>query len=103
MFRFHFDQSSENGNCGYFERKSYLYIGLNRAIDDKLQVGKGLCEAKISFINCYSNEEPNIDVDIRGMSFKNNDNDSIEWINELRYLEPTTEHPPCSGEGVLRL
>jgi hypothetical protein len=101
FLRFHLDQSSES--CGYIEQKSYLYIGLNRAINDKLQVGKGLCEAKISFINCHSNEEPSIDVDIRSMSFKNNDNESIEWVNELRYLEPTPEHLPCSGEGVLKL
>ena len=104
LFRFQESVSSESEKkCGYAEWKSYLFIGLNRAINDKKQVGKGLCQAKISFMNCYSGEEPSIEVDVRGMSFTNNDNDSIEWTNELRYLDPTPDHPPCSGEGVLKL
>ena len=102
LFRFH-ELSSTNESCGYSEIKSYLFIGLNRAINDKSQVGSGLCKAKVSFINCYASDEPSMDIDVRDMKYKNNDNNSIEWVDEIRYLDPTPVHPPCSGEGVLKL
>jgi hypothetical protein len=100
LFRFH---DLPNDNCGVIDEKAYLYIGLNRAVNDRADVGRGLCEAQVSFLNCYANEEPSMDVDVKSMSYTNNDKSTIEWVNELRYLEPTPEHPACSGEGVLKL
>lgn len=82
---------------------NYLYVGFNRAIGDRSLTGSGVCNAKISFVNCYSNLEPSIDINVKEMSYINNDNQSIHWVHELNYLEPTPEHTPCSGQGVVKL
>jgi hypothetical protein len=82
----------------------FLYVGLNRAIAEaKLLPGSGLCSANISFLNCHMNADADMNVDVKEMKYIQNDNDSIAWVNSLSYLEPTVEHTPCSGEGVVKL
>ncbi|RNA09284.1 signal CUB and EGF-like domain-containing 1 isoform X1, partial [Brachionus plicatilis] len=83
----------------------FLYIGLNRAIvDSSLQPGTGLCKAEISFLNCYSNEQPDLEVNVADLKYKLSDSENISWISPLSYLETSVmEHSPCSAQGVLRL
>ncbi|CAF0707652.1 unnamed protein product [Brachionus calyciflorus] len=83
----------------------YLYIGLNRVIlNDKILPGSGLCKAEISFLNCFTNAEPDIDVDVNELKFKLNDSENITWVSPLSYMENSVmEHSPCSGQGVLKL
>lgn len=83
----------------------YLYIGLNRAIvDSSLLPGTGLCKAEISFLNCYTNYEPDLDVDVADLKYKLSDSENISWVSPLSYLETSVmEHSPCSAQGVVKL
>lgn len=107
LFTFHqqniTDRCKENlkkFSSSYDKLSPFLYIGLNRAIvDAKHLPGSGLCSANISYLNCYTNEEPDMDISVANMDFKQNDNESISWVNSLNYLEPSVQHQYCSGQG----
>lgn len=86
----------------YNKSSPFLYIGLNRVIGDKSMVGSGLCNAEISFLNCYTEPEPDIEVNIAEMDFKQLDKEDIVWLTKLNYLEHAMEHAPCSGQGKIR-
>lgn len=68
-------------------------------IADRSLVGSGLCSAEISFLNCVADTQPDLDVDVAQMDFKQRDRESIAWISHLSFLEPSMEHSPCSGQG----
>lgn len=92
------EQSSLN-KPPYNKPSPYLYIGLNRIIADRSQTGSGLCNAEISFLNCYTAPEPDLDINVAQMDFKQKDRENIMWLNHLSFLEPSLEHSPCSGQG----
>jgi hypothetical protein len=81
----------------------FLYIGLNRVIaDGSILPGSGLCGAKISFLNCHVNSEPDLDVNVNDVRYKQTDHDNIMWIHQLEYSEPASlvsERPACSAQG----
>ncbi len=84
----------------YNRLSPYLYIGLNRVIGDfSLAPGSGLCNAEISFLNCYSKYRPDMDINVDEMKYTQNEDDSILWVNPLNYFEPAMEHTKCSGQG----
>jgi hypothetical protein len=92
-------------NTHPFNRISpYLYIGLNRVIADaRLLPGTGLCKANISFLNCFMNEKPDMNIDVNNLEYTASDTKHIDWIYPLAYMEPTSEHQACSAQGVVRL
>lgn len=105
-FLFSFRKSKLSEKCennSFYNHKvsPFLYIGLNRVIaDSKLEPGSGLCNADISFLNCFTNSEPDVDVNVAEMKYNIQDSETVAWVNLLSYLEPSTmEHSPCSGQG----
>ena len=94
-------ESSSLNEAPYNKPSAYLYIGLNRIIADKSLTGAGLCSAEISFLNCHISPEPDMDIDVAQMDFKQRDRDNIAWSSHLSYQEPSMEHSPCSGQGLI--
>lgn len=70
-------------------------------IADRSFTGSGLCSAEISFLNCFASPQPDLDVDVDQMDFKQRDRENIAWLSHLSFLEPSMEHSPCSGQGCL--
>lgn len=110
LFTFWPEALSENCRHSSFNKpplnrlSPFLYIGLNRAIASDPAVaptapGSGLCNAEISFLNCFTEAEPDLEVNIAEMDYKQYDKEDIYWVNKLDYLEHAMEHAPCSGQG----
>lgn len=60
----------------------YLYIGLNRVIaSSQLNQGKGLSNAKISMLNCFLNQEPDMKIDIKEMRYSYGDAETMVIIS----------------------
>ena len=78
-----------------------LSLGLSPCQDRdfSLAPGSGLCNAEISFLNCYSKYRPDMDINVDEMKYTQNEDDSILWVNPLNYFEPAMEHTKCSGQG----
>lgn len=96
-------ETSSLNQSPYNKPSPYLYIGLNRMIADRSLTGSGLCSAQVSFLNCHAAAQPDLDIDVAQMDFRQKDREHISWINHLSFLEPSMEHSPCSGQGVVKL
>ncbi|CAF1219516.1 unnamed protein product, partial [Didymodactylos carnosus] len=95
--------SSNDDACGkQNEPSNFLYIGLNRNIDGNLG-GIGLCSMNLTFIECETDNEPALEVDVSKKSYKLRDHDNINWISQLSYLDPHAEIKECIAQGVVRL
>jgi hypothetical protein len=92
---------SKMPDCPLSKLSPFLYIGLNRVIADaSIKPGSGLCSASISFLNCHINSEPEMDINVKEMTYNVGDSETMMWVNPLNYLEPTINHKECSGEGT---
>ncbi|CAF1233998.1 unnamed protein product [Rotaria sordida] len=80
----------------------YLSIGLNRNINGK-QTGIGLCLANITFIECYTDQQSALDIDVNNKTFEQYDLENITWISHLTYLDPNADIRECTAQGVVRL
>jgi hypothetical protein len=81
----------------------YIYIGLNRLLNESYGFGSGLCSANVSFLSCYSDEDGDMNVNVDHMTYNLKDNETIQWIHELDFFQPGLENLACSGEGVLKV
>ena len=105
-YMFTFNDSSLSEQCkDYSTRESpYLYIGLNRVIgDSEIEPGKGLCQAKISFLNCFINPEPDMKINVKEMRYTYGDSESLFWVTPLSYIEQSSDHLACSAQGVIKI
>ncbi|CAF2891295.1 unnamed protein product [Rotaria sp. Silwood2] len=80
----------------------HLSIGLNRNINGK-QTGIGLCLANITFIECYTDQQSALDIDVNNKTFEQYDLENITWISHLTYLDPNADIRECTAQGVVRL
>lgn len=101
-YLFTFNENKQDQCKEYSNLKSpFLYIGLNRVIaDSQLLPGKGLKQAKISFLNCFLNGEPDMKINVKDMRYTYGDGESLFWTSPLNFLEPADDHTPCSAQGL---
>ena len=78
-YLFTFTDSTLN-ECKNYPVKSspYLYIGLNRMIaNNQIQSGNGLKNFKISMLNCFVNQEPDMKINIKEMKYTYGDGETL--------------------------
>jgi hypothetical protein len=91
-------------HCNVSSTVKYLYLGLNRLLENVDGSGMGICGANISIMNCQSNNKSDMDINIEQMKYEQPaENQRIKWLHELNYFQPGLEHLACSGEGVVKL
>ncbi|CAF3547058.1 unnamed protein product [Rotaria socialis] len=85
-----------------YSSATHLVIGLNRNVSGT-QTGIGLCLANITFIECDTNQQAALNIDVDNKRFEQQDFENITWISHLTYLDPNADIRECAAQGVIRL